>query len=97
MMRAVASALMSCFGIFMGSIGMTIISLSRVNTIRVLGHHEYPDGPDMWSPLATDFPKTVCQTGPGEIHLGMNLLGFKKRFISYEDRPSSLFWTGGRL
>ncbi|MCX6677688.1 MAG: hypothetical protein NTU95_07055 [Methanothrix sp.] len=31
-----ASALMSCFGIFMGSIGMTIISLPWSNTIRVL-------------------------------------------------------------
>ena len=37
MMRAVASALMSCFGIFMGSIGMTIISLGWGNTILVLG------------------------------------------------------------
>jgi DHA1 family bicyclomycin/chloramphenicol resistance-like MFS transporter len=32
-----ASALMSCFGILMGSVGMTIISLSWSNTIRVLG------------------------------------------------------------
>lgn len=32
-----ASALMSCFGIFMGSIGMTIISLNWSNTILVLG------------------------------------------------------------
>jgi DHA1 family bicyclomycin/chloramphenicol resistance-like MFS transporter len=32
-----ASALMSCFGIFMGSVGMTIISLPWSNTIRVLG------------------------------------------------------------
>ena len=32
-----ASALMSCFGIFMGSMGMTIISLGWGNTIMVLG------------------------------------------------------------
>jgi DHA1 family bicyclomycin/chloramphenicol resistance-like MFS transporter len=32
-----AAALMSCFGIFMGSIGMTIISLNWSNTILVLG------------------------------------------------------------
>ncbi|MFZ2535795.1 MAG: MFS transporter, partial [Methanothrix sp.] len=32
-----ASALMSCFGIFMGSIGMTIIALGWGNTIMVLG------------------------------------------------------------
>jgi DHA1 family bicyclomycin/chloramphenicol resistance-like MFS transporter len=32
-----ASALMSCFGIFMGSVGMTIISLPWSNTILVLG------------------------------------------------------------
>ncbi len=32
-----ASALMSCFGILMGSVGMTIISLPWSNTIRVLG------------------------------------------------------------
>lgn len=32
-----ASALMSCFGIFMGSVGMTIISLPWSNTIQVLG------------------------------------------------------------
>jgi DHA1 family bicyclomycin/chloramphenicol resistance-like MFS transporter len=32
-----AAALMSCFGIFMGSIGMTIISLNWDNTILVLG------------------------------------------------------------
>lgn len=32
-----ASALMSCFGILMGSVGMTIISLSWGDTIRVLG------------------------------------------------------------
>jgi DHA1 family bicyclomycin/chloramphenicol resistance-like MFS transporter len=32
-----AAALMSCFGIFMGSIGMTIISLNWGNTILVLG------------------------------------------------------------
>jgi len=32
-----ASALMSCFGIFMGSIGMTIISLPWRNPIQVLG------------------------------------------------------------
>jgi len=32
-----ASALMSCFGIFMGSIGMTIISLNWGNIILVLG------------------------------------------------------------
>jgi len=32
-----AAALMSCFGIFMGSIGMTIISLGWSNTILVLG------------------------------------------------------------
>jgi MFS transporter, DHA1 family, multidrug resistance protein len=32
-----ASALMSCFGIFMGSVGMTIISLPWGNTILVLG------------------------------------------------------------
>lgn len=32
-----ASALMSCFGIFMGSIGMTIISLNWSNTILALG------------------------------------------------------------
>ena len=32
-----ASSLMSCFGIFMGSIGMTVISLDWSNTILVLG------------------------------------------------------------
>jgi MFS transporter, DHA1 family, multidrug resistance protein len=32
-----ASALMSCFGILMGSVGMTIISLPWSNNIRVLG------------------------------------------------------------
>ena len=32
-----ATALMGCFGIFMGSIGMTIISLNWSNTILVLG------------------------------------------------------------
>jgi DHA1 family bicyclomycin/chloramphenicol resistance-like MFS transporter len=32
-----AAALMGCFGIFMGSIGMTIISLNWSNTILVLG------------------------------------------------------------
>ena len=32
-----ASALMSCFGIFMGSVGMTIISLPWSDTIQVLG------------------------------------------------------------
>jgi len=32
-----ASALMSCFGIFMGSVGMTIISLPWSDTIKVLG------------------------------------------------------------
>ncbi|MGB5099777.1 MAG: multidrug effflux MFS transporter [Methanothrix sp.] len=32
-----AAALMSCFGIFMGSIGMTIVSLNWSNTILVLG------------------------------------------------------------
>ncbi len=32
-----AAALMSCFGIFMGSIGMTIISLGWSNTVLVLG------------------------------------------------------------
>jgi DHA1 family bicyclomycin/chloramphenicol resistance-like MFS transporter len=32
-----ASALMSCFGILMGSVGMTIISMPWGNTIRVLG------------------------------------------------------------
>ena len=32
-----ASALMSCFGIFMGSVGMTIISLPWSNTIQILG------------------------------------------------------------
>ena len=32
-----ASSLMSCFGIFMGSVGMTIISLKWSNTILVLG------------------------------------------------------------
>lgn len=32
-----ASALMSCFGIFMGSVGMIIISLPWSNTIQVLG------------------------------------------------------------
>jgi DHA1 family bicyclomycin/chloramphenicol resistance-like MFS transporter len=32
-----ASALMSCFGIFMGCVGMTIISLGWSNTILVLG------------------------------------------------------------
>ncbi|MHB8118916.1 MAG: multidrug effflux MFS transporter [Methanothrix sp.] len=32
-----ASALMSCFGIFMGSVGMTIISLPWSNTILILG------------------------------------------------------------
>ncbi len=32
-----AAALMSCFGVFMGSIGMTIISLNWSDTILVLG------------------------------------------------------------
>ncbi|WP_394354085.1 hypothetical protein [Methanothrix sp.] len=32
-----ASALMSCFGILMGSIGMTVISQEWSNTIRILG------------------------------------------------------------
>lgn len=32
-----AAALMSCFGIFMGSIGMTVISLNWGNTILILG------------------------------------------------------------
>ncbi len=32
-----ASSLMSCFGIFMGAIGMTVISLNWSNTILVLG------------------------------------------------------------
>ena len=32
-----ASALMSCFGILMGSVGMTFISLPWSNTIQVLG------------------------------------------------------------
>jgi DHA1 family bicyclomycin/chloramphenicol resistance-like MFS transporter len=32
-----AAALMSCFGILMGSVGMTIISLNWGNTILVLG------------------------------------------------------------
>ncbi|VVB69990.1 Multidrug resistance protein MdtL [uncultured archaeon] len=32
-----AAALLSCFGIFVGSIGMTVISLNWSNTIRVLG------------------------------------------------------------
>ena len=32
-----AAALMSCFAVFMGSIGMTVISQSWSDTIRVLG------------------------------------------------------------
>ncbi len=32
-----ASALMSCFGILMGSMGMTVISQEWSNTIRILG------------------------------------------------------------
>ena len=32
-----AAALMSCFGIFMGSVGMAVISLNWGNTIRTLG------------------------------------------------------------
>jgi len=46
-----ASALMSCFGIFMGSVGMTIISLPWSNTILALGTMNILSGltcPALW-------------------------------------------------
>jgi DHA1 family bicyclomycin/chloramphenicol resistance-like MFS transporter len=59
-----ASALMSSFGIFMGSIGMIVISLNWDNTICCLGTVERPNRVDMCGPMAIDFPKAVIKQVP---------------------------------
>ena len=66
-----ASALMSCFGIFMGSVGMTIISLPWSNTIRVLGAMNILTGIScltLWQlfsrkPFIKQIPETRFKTG----------------------------------
>ena len=66
-----ASALMSCFGIFMGSVGMTIISLPWSNTIRVLGAMNILTGLTclaLWlllsnKPFIKQIPETRFETG----------------------------------
>ena len=66
-----ASALMSCFGIFMGSVGMTIISLPWSNTIQVLGAMNILTGLTclaLWlllsnKPFIKQIPETRFKTG----------------------------------
>jgi DHA1 family bicyclomycin/chloramphenicol resistance-like MFS transporter len=65
------SALMSCFGIFMGSVGMTIISLPWSNTIQVLGAMNILTGISclaLWllfseKPFIKQIPETRFKTG----------------------------------
>jgi DHA1 family bicyclomycin/chloramphenicol resistance-like MFS transporter len=66
-----ASALMSCFGIFMGSVGMTIISLPWSDTIKVLGAMNILTGIScltLWllfsqKPFIKQIPETRFKTG----------------------------------
>lgn len=56
-----AVALMSCSAVFMGSLGMVVISQERGDTVRVLGGHEHPGGTCMLGIVGAIGREIVCQ------------------------------------